>query len=78
MTIVSLDEQGGVQNREHQPTLGRGPRAVRVDPAGRYLLAGNLDSCNLAVFRIAEAGRLEPTGAPVEVSSPSSIVFAAV
>jgi 6-phosphogluconolactonase len=76
VTIVSLDEEGGVEIRDHQPTLGRGPRPVRVDPTGGYLLVGNVDSGDVVAFQINDDRSPTPRGRPVDVPSPSSFVFA--
>ncbi|GEM_PF-4505603 len=77
VTIFRLDPSGGsIEAVDHQPSLGRGPRAVSIDPTGRYLVVGNADSGDLAVFQIDGQGGLRPVGPPVASSSPSSIVFA--
>jgi 6-phosphogluconolactonase len=75
VAIFGLDEDGNVESCEHQPSLGKDPRAVRVDPTGQYLVVGNMTSCNLAVFRIRENRELQPVGQPLFVPSPSSVVF---
>jgi 6-phosphogluconolactonase len=75
ITAFSVDESGGLTTHYHEPSLGRGPRAVKCDPVGRHLLVGNWHSNDLAVFAIGDDRRLRPVGEPVEVHSPSSIVF---
>jgi 6-phosphogluconolactonase len=77
VTIFHLDHSGGsIEAADHQPSLGRGPRAITIDPTGRYLLAGNADSGDIVVFQIDDRGGLRPAGPPVPSPSPSSIVFA--
>jgi len=77
VTIFRLDPSGGfIEAADHQPSLGRGPRAISIDPTGQYLLVGNADSGDLAVFQIDDNGGLRSVGSPVRSPSPSSIAFA--
>ena len=77
VAIFRLDPSGGViEAVDHQPSLGRGPRAITIDPTGQYLLVGNADSGDLAVFQIGANGGLRSVGPPVRSASPSSIAFA--
>jgi len=79
VTIFRLDPSGGfIEAVHHQPSLGRGPRAISVDPTGQYLLVGNADSGNLAVFQIDDKGGLRSVGSTVQSASPSSIAFVAL
>lgn len=78
VVAFALDESGGVELLYREPTRGRNPRAVRVDPTGRHLLVGNWDSNEIAVFEIGTDRGLTPVGPTVPVPSPSSIVFPAV
>jgi 6-phosphogluconolactonase len=75
VAIVSLDNSGDVEAVDHQSSLGRNPRAVRVDPTGRHLLVAHKDSGNLVLFAIDDAGQLRPVGEPSEVPTPSSVVL---
>jgi 6-phosphogluconolactonase len=75
ITVFALDGTGGAKPIDHQPSLGEGPRAVRIDPSGRYLLVGHTESGSIVVFEIQDDRRLRPVGSPVPVPSPSSIVF---
>jgi 6-phosphogluconolactonase len=59
-----------------QPTLGRGPRFIGLDPAGRFLHAANEQSDTLVTFRVdAGSGRLAPTGQVIAVGSPVTVVL---
>jgi 6-phosphogluconolactonase len=78
VAIVSLDNSGDVEAIHHQASLGRNLRAVRVDPSGRHLLVAHKDSGDLVVFAVDDGGRLGPVGEPIEVPTPSSIVFSKV
>jgi 6-phosphogluconolactonase len=76
ITLVHLDASGGqVAATDHVPSLGRGPRAITIDPTGRYLVVGNADSGELAVFTIEANRGLRPVGSPAQSHSPSSVVF---
>jgi 6-phosphogluconolactonase len=76
VTIVNLDASGGqVVATGHVASLGRGPRAITIDPTGQYLLVGNADSGELAAFTIEADRGLRPVGSPEQSHSPSSIVF---
>ena len=58
------------------PTEGKTPRGFAIDPTGSYLIAGNMDSNTLVVFRIdAKTGRLTPTGQKEEIQEPVCVVF---
>lgn len=73
--VFALDDAGGVRAIYHLPMMGRGPRAVTIDPTGQYLLVANCDSGDLVSFGIEEDRRLTPVGSPVPVPSPSSFAF---
>jgi 6-phosphogluconolactonase len=76
VAIIHIDESGGrVVGSEHVPSLGRGPRAITIDPTGRYLMVGNADSGELAPFSIEKDRGLRPAGSPEMSHSPSSVVF---
>jgi 6-phosphogluconolactonase len=49
-----------------QPTRGAHPCYVSYDPSGKFMLVSNYSSGSLAVFPIADDGRLEPMSAFVE------------
>jgi 6-phosphogluconolactonase len=76
ITLAHLDASGGqIVSTGHVPSLGRGPRAITIDPTGRYLVVGNADSGELVAFRIEEDRGLRPVGSPEQSHSPSSVVF---
>lgn len=75
ITVVDLDSGGQVMTTDHVPSLGRGPRAITLDPSGRYLVVGNADSGELAAFTIEADHGLRPFGSPEQSHSPSSVVF---
>jgi 6-phosphogluconolactonase len=76
ITLVHLEGSGGqVAVADHVPSLGRGPRAITIDPAGRYVVVGNADSGELAAFTIEADRGLRPVGSSELSHSPSSVVF---
>jgi 6-phosphogluconolactonase len=61
---------------EYEPTRGANPRNFAIDPTGSYVLAENLSSDTIVVFRVnPETGALDPTGQVVAVPSPCCVKF---
>jgi 6-phosphogluconolactonase len=59
-----------------QPTQGKVPRFIGLDPAGRYLHAANEQGDTVVTFRVdADRGLLTPTGQVTNNASPVTIVF---
>jgi 6-phosphogluconolactonase len=55
---------------------GACPRNFALSPDGRWLIAANQDSNNLAVFaRDEETGGLKRTDQTIEVDSPVCVIF---
>jgi 6-phosphogluconolactonase (cycloisomerase 2 family) len=60
------------------PSGGKTPRAMALDPGGRFLYAANQASDTIVTFSVdAHTGALTPTGQTIASGSPSSIVFSA-
>jgi 6-phosphogluconolactonase len=60
-----------------QPTQGRVPRFIGLDPAGHFLYAANELGDTVVTFRVdATSGLLAPTGQVIKNASPVTIVFA--
>ncbi len=77
VAVFELGPGGQMRCIQHQPTGGMHPRNIALAPGGRHLFAANRDSDNVVVFaRDGETGRLEETGATVDVPAPACIVFA--
>jgi 6-phosphogluconolactonase len=71
-------ETGKLTTVDRTSTQGRTPRGFGIDPSGTWLLAGNQDTDNVAVFRInAASGKLEPTGQNLKVPTPVCVTFVA-
>lgn len=70
------DGTGALTPVQHEPVGGRWPRHFNVHPGGEWLVAAGQRSDSLAVFRIdRNTGRLSPVGDPIEVGSPSCVLF---
>ena len=68
--------KGTLTFRERIPSLGKSPRNITIDPSGQYLFAANQASNNIVVFRRdPSSGHLTPTGQPLEIGQPGSLVF---
>ena len=75
MAVFAVDDGGDLTIAGHQTSLGRSPRAIRLDPTGKYLLVGNRNTSGVVAFRVGQDPLLAPVAEPAEVPSPSSIVF---
>ena len=61
---------------QHISTGGKTPRNFRIDPSGNFLLAANMDSNSVHLFRInSSTGMLTATDQSIEVGSPCCIKF---
>ena len=77
IAMFSIAADGKLTASGHEPTRGKTPRNFAIDPTGKFLLAANQDSSTIGVFRIDETtGKLTPSGDPVAVPTPVSILFA--
>lgn len=57
-------------------TAGQSPAVFSIDPSGRWLIAGNQNSNNLALFPIEySTGILGKLHSSISVNTPSSLVF---
>jgi hypothetical protein len=53
------------------------PRSFALDPSVNWLLAGNQDSGNVAVFKVdVKTGDLKPSGQTIAVADPVCVMFA--
>ncbi|MCO6454974.1 MAG: lactonase family protein [Pirellulaceae bacterium] len=74
-----LDDQGRLTRLGIHPSLGKGPQNLAITPDGRWLLCANMPGNNCVVFRIdPDSGGLTATGEPLEIRSPSCIMWRAV
>ena len=76
ITVFQIDRKTGLLKQlQFVASGGRVLRNFVLDPSGRYLLAGNEASSNVAVFAISNNGKITPTKHVVEVGSPASLLF---
>jgi 6-phosphogluconolactonase len=72
-----LPQDGALRIFGWQSTLGKTPRFIGVDPAGRYLYAANEQSDTVVTLRIDQnTGIPVPNGNIIQNASPVTIVFA--
>jgi 6-phosphogluconolactonase len=78
LAIFAIDQiSGKLTLRGYQPTGGKHPRNFCIDATGRWLLVANMHSDSIVTFRLdAATGGLTPTGAVLNVPSPSCILLA--
>ena len=78
VAIIAADAGNGLlAPHGWQPTQGKHPRFICLDPTGRFLYAANEQGDTIVQFRAdAASGALTPTGHVVQVASPVTIVFA--
>lgn len=61
IAVFQREEDGRLKLLETQFSMGRTPRDFTISPDGRFLLAGNQDTDDIAVFSIDQtSGRLKP------------------
>lgn len=59
-----------------EPTQGRVPRFIGLDPTGGFLHAANEQGDTIVTFRVdAASGKLTPTGQVIKNASPVTVVF---
>lgn len=77
IAVFSIDQAtGDLTAVDNTLTQGKTPRGFAIDPSGRYLLAANQDSSTIVLFKIDQnTGKLTPTGKPIEVGNPVSVMF---
>ena len=58
------------------PSRGKVPRYFTLDPTSKWLIVGNQEGGNVAVFSVdAKSGELTPKGEPVPIAKPMGVVF---
>ena len=59
-----------------EPSRGKTPRNIALDPDGTHFLAANQDSGQIVIFkRDASSGRITPDGQVLDIPSPVCILF---
>ncbi len=77
IAIFAFDAASGkLKAIGHEPTGGKTPRELNLDPSGRWLLAGNQDSDTITTFRINPAnGLLKSNGISTPMPNPVCLAF---
>jgi 6-phosphogluconolactonase len=77
VSLFSIDPRTGMLKLiQVEPSGGKIPRNIVLDPGEQHLLAANQDSDNVVVFnRDRQSGRLAPNGDVLNLPSPVCIVF---
>jgi 6-phosphogluconolactonase len=77
IAIFRIDHEGLPVPAGHVPSNGTLPRFFNIDPSGKFLIAANQGSGDLATFAIdPSSGALTRVGSKVSVPAPVSFVFA--
>jgi 6-phosphogluconolactonase len=74
IAIFAIDENGLLKNIGYQSTLGNHPRIFAIDESGKFLVATNVLSGNIIVFkRNAKTGLLKKVGKEVKMENVSCV-----
>ncbi|ATB33435.1 lactonase family protein [Melittangium boletus] len=77
IVVFSIASDGTLTYVEHVSTLINWPRNFAIDPTGSYLLVANQKGNTVVTFqRDARTGKLAPAGQPLEIPTPTCLVFA--
>ena len=76
ITVFQIDGKTGLL-KQQQIALSGGKllRSFALDPSGKFLLAGNVDSNTIAEFSVAGNGEIALTKQVVDVPAPTSLLF---
>lgn len=74
IAIFSIDENGILAAIGYQSTLGKHPRIFAIDETGKFLIASNVITGNVVVFkRDSKTGLLKKTGNEVKLENVSCV-----
>ena len=74
IAIFAIDENGLLRNIDYQSTFGKHPRIFALDESGKFLIATNVISGNVVVFkRNSETGLLKKVGKEVKMENVSCV-----
>ncbi|MDX6187934.1 lactonase family protein [Flavobacterium sp. Fl-318] len=74
IAIFTIDEKGLLANIGYQSTLGKHPRIFAIDETGKFLIASNVLTGNVVVFkRNLKTGLLKKTGKEVQLENVSCV-----
>lgn len=79
IVIYSIDKKGKLTYVGRQGQGVDTPRNFAIDPTGNYLLVGNQNGNDIAVFkRDQKTGMLSPTGRKIQVDKPVCLKFVSI
>ena len=79
IAIYSIDKTGALTFIKRQSVLGETPRNFAIDPTGNFLLAANMNTNEVIIFkRDQKTGLLAPTGKKIEAEKPVCLKFVPV
>lgn len=74
IAIFFIDENGLLKNIGYQSTLGKHPRVFTIDESGKFLIASNVITGNVIVFRRnPKTGLLKKTGKQIKMENVSCV-----
>ena len=74
IAIFSIQDNGTLKNIGYQSTKGKHPRVFGLDPSGKFLIATNAGTNNVAVFRRNTiTGLLKKVGKKIKIKSVSCV-----
>lgn len=77
IAIFSINPDGTLKHVAYQSTLGNHPRIFAIDPSGKFLIATNVNSSSVVVFRRdAVTGLLTKTGKEIMIDHVSCVQIA--
>ena len=77
IVVYAIDPAKGTLTQVQSVALaGKTPRGFALDPTGRWLWDANQDSNTIIIYRVdPKTGQLSPSGQPLQISSPTCVVF---
>ena len=76
IAIFSIKNEGTLSNIGYQSSLGNHPRNFSIDASGKFLIAANMISGDIVVFkRNSKTGLLTKVGTEIKIANPSCIVI---
>ncbi len=76
ITVFQIDQNTGMLKvLQYVLSGGKQVRNFAIDPTGKYLLAGNVDTNTITEFAIASNGKLTQTKQVVDLGAPASLLF---
>ena len=79
IVVYAIGKDGGITYTGRQSSGINTPRNFAIDPSGNFLLVGNQNGNDIAIFRRDQkTGLLSPTGKTIKVDKPVCLKFVAM